>query len=75
MSQDYFARLKRASELIDSMLHSPSSGMLRRAEDCGCLEEFEFLCEEARVCLGDEGWLEELAWEKENTKFCNKISA
>jgi hypothetical protein len=75
MEKDHLSRLKRASKLIDGMLHSPSSGMLRRAEDCGCLEEFEFLCEEARICLDDDDWLEEIAWEKANAKFCNKISA
>lgn len=64
--QDRFNRFKRASEIIGMMLESPNSSLIRRAEDAGCLFEFEYLCEEARAWLDDDAYFDDLAWNMEN---------
>lgn len=61
-----FARLKRAGQLIASVLESPNASMIRKAEECGCLEEFEFLCEETRLWLDDDDYYDDVAWNLDN---------
>jgi hypothetical protein len=65
--KDRLQRLKRASELIDSLLSSPPSTFIRQAEGNGCLIEFELLCEEVRQFLDDEAYLEDFAYELETS--------
>jgi hypothetical protein len=63
--EDRYYRFKRASEIITSILHAPPASMLKKADDAGCLFEFEFLCEEVRQWLDDDTYYDDLAWNME----------
>lgn len=63
---DRFLRLKRAADLLESMIEQHSSSMLKRAEDSGCLDEFELLTDELRQWLDDDDYYDDLAWNMEN---------
>lgn len=67
--EDRVARLKRASEIISSLIDPPSSTLLRKAEELGCLFEFEALCEEARQWLDDDAYYEDFAWNLDNEQL------
>ena len=51
---------------ILSMIDPPSSAHLRKAEELGCLFEFEALCEETRQWLDDDAYYDDFAWNLEN---------
>lgn len=67
--EDRTSRLKRAGEIISSLVDPPSSALLRKAEDLGCLFELEALCEEVRQWLDDDMYYEDFAWNIENDEL------
>ena len=61
--EDTENRLKRASALLTSFLDDLPSAVLRRADDSGCLFEFETLCQELKCWLDDDDYYYDLAYE------------
>lgn len=63
---DRLKRLQRASHLLQSALNQMSSGYLKKAEDAGCLREFELISDDLRQWLDDDEYFNDLAYEQEN---------
>jgi hypothetical protein len=72
--RDRFERLKRAAQIIVSMLDNPSQQLISKAENAGCLDETDFLLEEMRVWLDDDMYFEDVAWEMANNQARFKVS-
>lgn len=64
--QDRYNRLKRSAQIIATLLNSPNQTFIRKAENCGCLDEFDFLLEEMRAWLDDDLYFEDVAWNMVN---------
>lgn len=60
--QDRLERLKRAANVISTLLDDPKQTFIRKAENTGCLDEFDFLLEELRLFLKDDFYFEDVAW-------------
>jgi len=64
--KDRFVRLKRSAQIIASLLDNPNQTFIRKAENAGCLDEFDLLLEEVRLWLDDDMYFEDLAWNMVN---------
>lgn len=64
--QDRYERLKRSAQIIASLLDNPNQTFIRKAENAGCLDEFDFLLEEVRAWLDDDFYFEDVAWNMVN---------
>jgi hypothetical protein len=64
--EDRFNRLKRSAQIIASLLDNPNQTFIRKAENSGCLDEFDFLLEEVRLWLDDDFYFEDVAWNMVN---------
>jgi hypothetical protein len=64
--KDRYDRLKRAAQVISDSVGNPSQALIRKAEDAGCLDEFDFLVEELRAWLDDDDYYDDLAWNMVN---------
>lgn len=64
--EDRYHRLKRSAQILASLLDNPNQTFIRKAENVGCLDEFEFLLEEMRAWLDDDFYFEDVAWNMVN---------
>lgn len=60
--KDRYERLKRAAHVISESVCNPHQSAIRKAENAGCLDEFDFLIEEVRAWLDDDDYYDDLAW-------------
>lgn len=65
LHKDRFERFKRAANLFQALMESSGSSWIRRAEEAGCLFEFEYICEDIRLWCNDDEYFDDVAWNLE----------
>ena len=71
--EDTENRLRRASDVLVSLLDDLPSTVLRRADDTGCLSELETLCQDMKVWLADDEYYSDLAYELCESALAGKL--